>query len=364
MKMIYCTSIVFPSVMANRVQTISMSSEFQKILGKSFYLGCNNFDISKNKYNINIINFHEKKALFLSLKYLFFCKKNKINYIYCRESRLLFFLIIFNKIFFRLNIRYVYEVHWLGANKIDFYVDKFLINHINYFIFITNCLKSSFFKKHKKSDKLFNYIVSPDGVDVGKFSLAVSREGKYVFNEQIVNKKIVLYSGSVGVYDWKGVDIFLKLPKINKNINFVLVGGKDNIIRDVKNKYNFKNLFFTGYIDHENIPLYLKLADILILPNKSGNIISECYTSPLKLFEYMASGVPIIASNLPSIKEILNEENSFLFEANNVNDLSEKINFVLENKDEAEKKAKQALEDVKKYTWKKRAENIINFIKK
>lgn len=364
MRMIYCTSITFPSTLANRIQIINMSAEFQRILERDFYLGCNNFDLSKNKYNINIVNFYSKKALFLSLKYLFFCKKNKINYIYCRENRLLFFLIIFNKIFFRLNIKYIYGVHWLGANKVDFYIDRFLINYINHFVFITNCLKNSFFSAHVKKENRFSFIISPDGVNVNNFSFNLNKNDIKSLLCLPTDKKIILYSGSLKVYDWKGVDIFLESIKFfSENYYFVMVGGKESSVEAIKSKYDYKNLFLTGYISHEKVPLYLKSADVLILPNKRGNIISECYTSPLKLFEYMASGVPIIASDLPSIREILNKDNSFLFEANSVNNLSEKINFVLENEDEAEKRAKKAFEDVKKYTWKKRAENIVNFIK-
>lgn len=364
MRIIYCTSINFPSSLANRIQIINMSAEFQRILGKNFFLGCNNFDKDENKHNINIINFYSKKALFLSLKYLFFCKKNKINYIYCRESRLLFFLIIFNKIFFRLNIKYIYGVHWLGANKVDFYIDKFLINHVNHFVFITNCLKNSFFKAHVKKEKSISFIISPDGVNIDNFSFSANKGSLRKILNLPADKKIILYSGSLKVYDWKGVDIFLNLVKFfNEEYYFILVGGKSDSVEEIRSEYDYKNLSLIGHVNHDKVPLYLKSADVLVLPNKSGNIISECYTSPLKLFEYMASDIPIVASSLPSIREILNEENSFLFEANNISDLSEKISFVLKNKEEAEKRAKKAFEDVKKYTWRKRAENIINFIK-
>lgn len=364
MKMIYCTSINFPSKLANRIQTINNSIQFQKILKNNFFLGCNNFNNEIHDYKINIVNFYIKKSFILSVKYLFFIKKNKINTVYCRELRLLFFLIIFNKLFFRLKLKYVYEVHWLGANKIDFYVNKFLINYVDYFVFITNCLKNSFFKAHVKKEDLFSFIVSPDGVNLDNFSFSTNKETARNLLHLPNDKKIILYSGSLKVYNWKGVDVFLELVKFfSEKYYFILVGGRKSSVEAIRNKYNDKNLFLTGYVDHERVPLYLKSADVLVLPNKSGNIISECYTSPLKLFEYMASGVPIVASSLPSIKEILNEENSFLFEANNVNDLSEKINFVLENKDEAEKRAKKAFENVKSYTWEKRAENIINFIK-
>jgi len=122
-------------------------------------------------------------------------------------------------------------------------------------------------------------------------------------------------------------------------------------------------LLLVEKVSHDIIPYYLKSADVLVLPNKKGDVVSEYYTSPLKLFEYMASNVPIVASNLPSIKEILNDENSFLFEANNQDDLLKKINYSLNNEEESRIKASKSFEDAKKYTWSERAVSIINFIK-
>ena len=76
----------------------------------------------------------------------------------------------------------------------------------------------------------------------------------------------------------------------------------------------------------------------------------------------MASGRPIIASDLPSIREILNDKNCIFFQAGDFYDLSDKINYVLNNKEEARVKAGQANRDVLKYSWDKRAEKILKFI--
>jgi glycosyltransferase involved in cell wall biosynthesis len=87
------------------------------------------------------------------------------------------------------------------------------------------------------------------------------------------------------------------------------------------------------------------------------------YTSPLKLFEYMASRRPIVASNLPSLMEILEDKkNSILFEADNERDLAEKINYCISN--DMTYIVDNAYKDVLNFTWEKRAYNIIKFIKK
>ena len=91
-------------------------------------------------------------------------------------------------------------------------------------------------------------------------------------------------------------------------------------------------------------------------------IISAKYTSPLKMFEYMASGCPIVAQNLPSFREVLSGENSFLVEPGNAKALADQIAWVFDNEELAKNKASKAIEDIQEYTWKKRAEKILNFI--
>ena len=76
----------------------------------------------------------------------------------------------------------------------------------------------------------------------------------------------------------------------------------------------------------------------------------------------MASGVPIIASDLPSIREVLDKNNASFFESDSPQDLAENIKKLLENVDFANNLSEQAKKDVLKYTWQKRAEAILNFI--
>jgi len=78
----------------------------------------------------------------------------------------------------------------------------------------------------------------------------------------------------------------------------------------------------------------------------------------------MCSGRPIIASDLPSIKEVLNENNCIFCKPDDVEDLANKIEFVLneKNKDKIDLLVKQALSDVKNYTWSNRVEKILNFL--
>jgi len=207
-------------------------------------------------------------------------------------------------------------------------------------------------------------LVAPDAVDLNIFDINISKEDARKKINFPKDKNIILYTGSF-YFDWKGIDILLQAEKfLDDNYLIVLAGGGKKEIEKIKKIYNTKKILLIERRPNKEIPIYLKSADILILPNKKGSKISEEYTSPLKLFEYMSSKRPVIASSLPSIREILNKNNSFLIEPNNPQILAEAIIKVSKDDIFSKKISNKAYEDVKKFTWQKRAENIINFIEK
>jgi len=82
----------------------------------------------------------------------------------------------------------------------------------------------------------------------------------------------------------------------------------------------------------------------------------------MKLFEYMASGRPIVASDVPSIKEIVDESMVYFFVADNPRSLKSVIEDALSDEVGSTGRAQKALEKVRSYTWEKRAEKILNHI--
>lgn len=176
-----------------------------------------------------------------------------------------------------------------------------------------------------------------------------------------VTGQIVLYTGHL--YPWKGVQTLAQAAKLLDGASFFFVGGiepeRSAFIRDFSGQSNIQVLPF---VPHDRIPLYLAAADVLILPNSGKEMMSARYTSPLKLFEYMASGRPIVASDLPSLREVLSERNAFLVAPDDPEALAEGIRYALAHPEEASRRAVQALEDVKHYTWESRAKDILAFI--
>ena len=85
------------------------------------------------------------------------------------------------------------------------------------------------------------------------------------------------------------------------------------------------------------------------------------FTSPIKLFEYMASGRPIVATKIPSVMEILRDgENAVLVEPDNYNSLTRGISRVLNDEKAGDKLARTSLREVADYTWEARAKKLLD----
>ena len=147
---------------------------------------------------------------------------------------------------------------------------------------------------------------------------------------------------------WKGVDTLLSAASSLPNYHFYLVGGeKESRYSVLRTSYLIhKNIHFIGNRPHSEIPLWLKSADLLVIPNSAKTKKGSHDTSPLKLFEYLASGTPIIASDVPAIREI--STHMTFFEPDNPQSLIKSITKDYHSKPQTEIT-----------TWCQRAENIM-----
>lgn len=222
-------------------------------------------------------------------------------------------------------------------------------------------------RKQIAQDGFSNSVAIPNGVELREFK---NLGDKLEIRKNLglpAQKKIVMYVGHL--YEWKGVDIILRSAKFLDNkedIIFVIIGG-DKIERGGYEAKiadeNIKNVLFLGHKLKKEIPRYLASADILLLPNTSTTNESIMFTSPIKMFEYMASGVPIVASDMPSIREVLSDNTAFFVKAGSHIDLSKGIKRVLDDTDFGKRISSYALKVVKKYTWDEHACKLINFLK-
>lgn len=193
-------------------------------------------------------------------------------------------------------------------------------------------------------------VVEPDAVDLAVFG--VSKE-KMVARDMLSlphDKTILVYTGSDR--PWKGLEVF-KDACVQLDSRYLTV-----FVGNVKEKYgDDPRVLYKGFVQHEMMPLWLSAADFLVLTGSGTAPQSQRYTSPLKLFEYMAAQRPIIASDVPSFREILDETTAYFIPthgAQQIARLIEKITVA-----DADVRARTAFERVQEYTWDLRAERIV-----
>jgi glycosyltransferase involved in cell wall biosynthesis len=176
------------------------------------------------------------------------------------------------------------------------------------------------------------------------------------------HRVIVGYAGHL--YPWKGVDILLEALARIPAIRAAIVGGHDKEPDLARLQTQAERLgltdrvTFTGLVAPGHVAGHLQKADILALPNPPSAISSHS-TSPLKLFEYMAAGKAIVASDLPAIREVLHDGvNALLVRAGDAQALAAGIQRLADDGALRARLGRAARRDVAEYSWDRRAERL------
>jgi glycosyltransferase involved in cell wall biosynthesis len=200
--------------------------------------------------------------------------------------------------------------------------------------------------------------VAHDGVDLAAFEQV---ESQYAARQRLglpQDKKVALYIGRVD--GWKGTDTLLDAAALLPNIVVAIIGGEPKQIEVLKARY--PQVHFLGFRPYKEIAHNSAAADVLVLPNTAKDETSQRYTSPLKLFTYMAAGKPIVASDLPSIREVISEQEAFLVTPDDPKALAAAVAQALTHADDAATRAAAARRKVSEYTWSMRATRIVNHL--
>lgn len=204
--------------------------------------------------------------------------------------------------------------------------------------------------------------ISPDAVDLELFGRDCTRQDARSHLGLPQDAFLCVYTGHL--YAWKGIDTVLGAAQfLPRDAMIYCVGGTDTEIANYRSqitKRGLRNVIIAGRKPHTEMPRWLCAADVLLLPNSGKEAISRLYTSPMKMFEYMAAGKPIVASRLQSITEILNDANAELVEPDNPHSLAEGILRLKNDPTRAGKLARQAQKDISQYSWEKKAESMLN----
>lgn len=172
------------------------------------------------------------------------------------------------------------------------------------------------------------------------------------------DKQVALYAGHM--YGWKGVSTLVEAARLLPGMAFVLVGGsagEQNTLGVLPD-----NVVLVGQQPHALVAKYLAAADVLVLPNTKTSEESAQFTSPLKMFEYMASGTPIVASDIKSLREVLSEDTALFATPDDAQSLANALSATLARPQEASKRAARALEESARYTWAAHASKAAEFM--
>jgi len=176
----------------------------------------------------------------------------------------------------------------------------------------------------------------------------------------------IYYIGQL--YPWKGVDALVHAMKVLPGRRLVVIGGLPyesdmERVRQLAQELGVaERVRFEGFVPPGEVAGHLARAAVGVIP-LPDNLMARCFTSPLKLFEYMAAEVPIVASDLPSIREILRDrENALLVPPGDADALANAIGELLTDAGLAAKLATRARQDVEDYTWDRRARAIMTVL--
>jgi glycosyltransferase involved in cell wall biosynthesis len=172
----------------------------------------------------------------------------------------------------------------------------------------------------------------------------------------------IVYAGQL--YAWKGVPNLIEAMKHLPGEHLTLVGGNKEAdleqAREVARAHGvLDRITFTGHVSHSEVQRYVRTARCAVIP-LGDDLLARRFTSPIKVFEYMAAGTPIVASDLPTTREVLrHEENALLTPPGDATALAAQIARILKEDRLADRLRGAASAGLAKYTGDARAAQII-----
>lgn len=204
------------------------------------------------------------------------------------------------------------------------------------------------------------YIAEPNGVDLAMFVPQDRVEARTKLGLSL-EAPIVLYSGRF--YEWKGLEIIPRAAALSPEIRWQMVGDTREKFAAVVKEPIPENMHFVGSRPHSEMPLWIAAADATLVLGTKRDEQSYRWTSPMKLFEYMAASRPIVASATPAIKATLSERSALLYKPDDEEDLACKVRQAITGGEHITLLVRESLQAAQALSWSDRAKRVVRFIK-
>jgi glycosyltransferase involved in cell wall biosynthesis len=274
--------------------------------------------------------------------------RNKYDVVYFRDHHLVGHAIVARM----LGKKVVHEVHSTHGNTL---LRNLAVTLSHGLVFITQKLKKYYLTSKPSA------VVHCNGVDTELFEIDEPREALRENLGLPIDRKLIMYVGST---QWYELPVLLDMmAHIDNDSSLVLVGLKDQELVDLQNQVATRNLeprvVLQPRVSHHAVCKYLVAADILVNPLQAdlpGSISS-------KLYEYLASGRPIVSTQGGANNEILKDAKNSLIVKLTGKDFANKVNKLMQNSELANKISEQARQEAAGYTWDERARVITALIR-
>ena len=278
-----------------------------------------------------------------------YARLSRIQFVYTRQARAA-------NLCTRLGLVVIFETHMEpGHAYLPYFFAVKDSSKLIGVVTISQRLKDFYLEQGVPEEKV---LVAPSAANPEQFKLNLTAAALRKELELPLEGPMVVYCGHL--YPNRGVEEMLEAARRLPEVHFVLVGGTPEDTAFWREQTcGEPNIRLTGFVPNQQVPLYLCAGDALLMPY-SARVHTAGWMSPLKLFDYMAAGRPIIASDLPVFRTILEHgRNAWLVEPDSGEALATGIQQVLHDPELAARLAEQAAQDIRQYTWEKRARTIL-----
>jgi len=200
------------------------------------------------------------------------------------------------------------------------------------------------------------------GVDSWRLESAINQQSARESLGLPQTEKLAVYTG--GLREDRGIDTIIHASLVLDDVHFVIVGGRPREVdrmQALAKRVGADRVTIYGQTEPQRAFLFQKAADVLLLPQRGSSPHLVYYTSPAKLFEYMATSNPIVAADLPCMKEVLvHEENALLVNNDAHDEWAQAISLLLADRRLRNRLAVQAKNDVRQFTWDTRVGHILD----